>query len=525
MKRNLSILLVVMMVLGLALGCAQTATGSEQTTESTGSETAVSVEGEAAEPANDVLNLTLNTVGNSMDPHNSGLLIDLQVEYQMYEGLLNCDEDAKISGRLAESYTVSEDGTTYSFKLRQDVFFHNGEKMTADDVVWSYNRAMGCAQMATYVAAIDHVEKIDEDTVNIVLKYPYAPFVYYCSMIKILSQKAVEEAGDLYGTIACPAGTGPYMMEEYDPNTKIVLKAFDNYYRGVPQIKTINYYVITDASTALIAFENGDLDLASIPTANWTEIEESGLYTTDVIASTSTIYLALNVGQDGPLGNKLVRQAIQYAIDKESLILIALDGMGVSAEHMNTVGRFDGAVETDWNYEYNPEKAKELLTQAGYPDGVYIGSIESAKYKVVAEALQAQLAQVGITCDLEIGETSTLVVDWRAGNYDMICNIYPVVFTYDFYRKYNDYTIETVFMKYDHNTETDEVYIKEMFDEAAAELDDSKRAALYKELEEYLMDAAAWVPLYNAELPYAWNSDLNAYAYVQYYEVFDWSWK
>lgn len=520
MKRLYSLVSVLLCVIMLLSACttgkvetSSNADASQATNSSNGSSTRTDI------------NLTLSSLGNSMDPHNSGVTIDLQVQEQIYESLVHVDEKSQVTPRLAKSYTVSDDGLVYTFELRDDVFFHNNEKMKASDVVWSMERAMKSSQMATYCGAIEKVEATGDNTVEITLKYAFAPFINYLYMVKIMSEAEVISAGDMFSSKVTHAGTGPYMLTTYEPSTKIVLNAFPNYYRGEAAIKTINYYVITDSSSALIAFQNGEIDFAAIPTANWAEVEASSQYTNELVLSGDIRYLALNVGQKGPLADKRVRQAVQYALDKEAIAIIASDGLGVPADHMIAVGMYDGAVETDWVYEYNIDKCKELLAEAGYPNGVDIGVIETATQRVVAEAIQAQLEAAGIKCEVLVGEAATMVVDWRAGKYDMIVNRFPPAFTYDYYRRYNDYKIGVVFMKYNLNKDCDHEYITATFDKAAATMDKTERDAIYKELEEYLMDIAAWVPLFYPQIPVAWNKNLNAYGYMTYYEVYDWSWK
>lgn len=517
MKKALSLILATVMLLGLIAGCGATTGEPEQAPEVV----------ETSAPSRTDLNLVLGSQGATLDPHNSGQTVDIQVEKQIYDGLVFADEYTNVSGRVAENWTVSDDGKVYTFKLRSGVKFHNGDPVTAQDVVFSYNRAIEAAQMATYVSFIDHVEATDESTVVITLSEPFSAFLLYASMVSIVSEKVINEQGSNFGATAVDAGCGPYALAAYDISTEIKLEAFEDYYLGAPAIKTVTFKVITDTNTALIAFQTGDVDFLSVPAANWAEVSSSGKYNTAEHKANNIRYLALNpANADSPLYNKKVRQAIQYAINKEEIIALATEGLGVEAEHIQQVGSFFGAVETSWNYKYDVEKAKALLAEAGYPDGCNIGTIQcvSATYATAAQVIQEQLKAIGVTCDILQGKASTMLVDWRAGNYDAICNGHGPVFTYDFYRKYNNYTLETCFMKYDKNPEIDEVYVLDMFKKAAAETDENKMNAEYKELEEYLMDASCWIPLWHGVTPFAWDKDLNAVTYSTYFNLYDWSW-
>ena len=534
MKKALSLALAFVMLLGLLSACSVT-TGGDEKKEPQKTETQQTQQSQGdtqqsttpAAPSRTDLNLVLSSQGATLDPHNSGQTVDLQVERQIYEGLVFADEYTNVSPRVAESWTIGADGKTYTFKLRSGVKFHNGDPVTVQDVVFSYNRAIGAAQMATYVSSIDHVEAKDDSTFVIYMKEPFSAFLLYASMVNIVSEKVVTEQGSNFGANAVDAGCGPYKLASYDISTEIKLEAFEDYYLGAPSIKNVSFKVVTDTNTSLIAFQTGDIDFLSVPAANWAEVKASGKYATKEHAANNIRYLALNpINPDSPLYDKRVRQAIQYAINKEEIIALAVEGLGAEAEHIQQVGSFYGAVETSWNYKYDLAKAKDLMKAAGYENGCDIGTIQcvSATYATAAQVIQEQLKAIGVKCEILQGKAATMLVDWRAGNYDAICNGHGPVFTYDFYRKYNNYTLSTCFMKYDRNPEIDEVYVLDMFEKAAAETDETKMNAMYKELEEYLMDASCWIPLWHGVTPFAWDKALNAETYSTYFYLYDWSW-
>lgn len=532
MKKLLSLLLTLIMVVGLCVGCGDkqeetTAVSGESPAASGNAVTTTEAGNPNKEPSRTDLNLVLSSQGATLDPHNSGQTVDIQVEKQIYDGLVAADEQTNVSGRVAESWDVSGDGKTYTFKIRQGITFHNGEALTIDDVVWSWNRALGCAQMNNYVSSVDSVEAKDATTFVMHMKEPCSAFLLYASMVAILDQSTVEAQGESFGATAVDAGCGPYMLTEYDISSKIVLKAYDKYYLGPASIKDVTFNVVTDSASALIALQTGKVDFYTVPAANWEEVKAGGQFETSEYATNNIRYLALNpIHPDSPLYNKKVRQAIAYALNKEEIILMAVEGLGVEAEHIQQVGSYLGAVETSWNYTFDVAKAKQLMTEAGYPNGCDIGVIQcvSATYAAAAQVIQDQLKAIGIKCEILQGKASTMLVDWRAGNYDAICNGHGPVFTYDFYRKYNNYTLETCFMKYDKNPDIDEVYVLDMFVKGSAETDPVKMNAIYKELEEYLMDAATWIPLWHGVTPFAWNKALNPVLYSTYFYLYDWSW-
>lgn len=527
MKKILSLVLVLMIAAACVLSACAPSSGPEEPGVPT--EPGGQKPDETSPPSGKThLNISLEAVGATMDPYNAGLTPDQRVLENFLEGLVHADEKtSEITPRLAKEFAVSEDGLVYTFTLRDDVYFHNGDQLKASDVVFSYGLAREADQMGKYVSEIEDVQAPDDVTVVITLNKPYFPFIYYVDKIKIVGERAVTEMGDSFGAVAGDYGTGPYRLTEYNPSSKITLEAFPDYYRGEASIKTIDFHVIVDQSTALIAFQSGEIDYIEVPVANWDEIEGSGLYTTEITETGHITYLALNMGQDGPLSNKLVRQAIQYAIDKQAVIDIVFNGLAGIADHEIKPGLYSGAQETDFVYEYNPEKAKALLVEAGYADGCDIGDIQAAPeiYQMTAEVIQAQLAEVGIKAGVLKGDLSAMVVDWREGNYDAVCCAYTPAFTYDYARSRIDSRNPVAFLKYDRCEECKHEYIDRLLDEASIETDETKRNALYLELEEHLLEVAGSVPIKYSVRAFAWDKGLNAAPYLNLFQVYNWSWK
>lgn len=531
MKKFLSLLLTVIMVVGLCAGCGdkqdETTAASGESPAASGAVTTTEAVNPNKEPSRTDLNMVLAAQGTTLDPQKSGQIYDIQVEKQIYDPLVYCDEQINTEGRVAESWEVSPDGLTWTFKIRKGIKFHNGDPLTIEDVVFTYERALGEAQMLNYVSTIESVEAQGDDTLILHMNSPHNAFLMYQSMIGILNKSQVEALGDSFGSTNEDAGCGPYQLVSYDISSKIVLKAFEDYYLAPATIKDVTYYVITQAASAVVALQTGQVDFYAVPTSSWEEIKASGQFTCVEYAANSARYLCMNpANPDNPLYDKRVRQAIQYALDKQEILEMAVDGFAFTADHMNQVGSFLGAVETSWKYEQNLDKAKQLLAEAGYANGCNIGTIQVATdgFEKAAQDVQAQLKELGITCNIQRGQSATMLPDWRAGKYDMIINGYAPVFTYDFYAKYNNYELATVFVKYDKNPEVDEKYVTETFAKARAEMDTTKANALYKELEEYLMDAAAWMPLWYGMNTFAFDKNLNPIPFSSYYYLYKWSW-
>lgn len=480
----------------------------------------------AAAPPRDTINLALVGVVSSLDPYATALTVDLEVFHQIYESLYYVDDFSQVHPRIALSHEISPDGRVYTFKIRQDAFFHNGDPVTADDVVFSFQKAMESGVMAPYVGIIEEVKKVGEDSVQMTLQQAYTPFLNNTTNVFIVSKKAYEEAGDKFGSTVTGAGTGPYKVVSFDGNTKVSLEAFDKYYRGVAPIKYANYIVMADVSAGLIAFENGELDFYAIPPANWAEISGSGKYTTKLNPTTHISYILLNPAS-GVLKNQDLRYAIQYAIDREAINAMAYENLADPAYHMMRPDYIFGASEDTFKFTYDPAKAKEYLAKAGYPNGVDIGELQytTANYfPKIAQAFQAQLADVGITCTITGGQTSQLVVGWRAGDFNMLCSGFNAMLDYDYYTRYTSPGVSTSFLKY-QNTDYDADWVLEMYNKGAAELDPAKRQAIYEELENFIAKTACYIPIFYKTLPYAWNKNLNVELDMNWYYLFDWSWK
>lgn len=526
MKRKLTNILCLILAMVMVFSLAACGGGGENKPADEGGKDPVNQPADQTGTTRDTLNLSFLGVVSSLDPSTSAMTIDLELYHQIYESFYYIDDYNQPHSRLALSHTISDDGMTYVFTMREDAYFHNGDQVTAADAVFSFQRAMESGVLAPYVNGIESVEATGDFEVTIKLVQPYTPFLANTANVVIYSKRAFEEAGDNFGSAPSGAGTGPYMVKSYDGNTLVELEAFDKYYRGEAPIKYVNYIIMSDANARLIAFEKGELDFVAVPNANWSEIESSGKYTTTLNPTSHISYMMINPKTDGPLSNQDVRYAFQYAIDRDMINMLAYEGMADPAYHMMHPEYIFGASDDTFKFEYNPEKAKEYLAKAGYPDGVDIGEIQytTANYfPKIAQAVQSQLAAVGIKCEIVGGQTSDLVVGWRAGEFNVMTSGFNAVLDYDFFTRYSSPAISTSFVKFE-GSEYDADWIVEMYNKGAAELDPEKRIEIYTELENYLAATGCYVPFFYKTLPYAWNKDLNVKMDLNYYYLYEWSW-
>jgi len=450
------------------------------------------------------INLTDSQAFTTLDPHFSGLTVNETAFAQIYETLFLVEDDMSLTPLLAESYDVTDDGLTFTFHLRKGVKFHNGDVFTADDVIYTLERVASSPYMYTYVEPMASFKKIDDYTVEIKAKYKFAQFANYMSYLYILNAKHAKKVGDNLGEDPC--GTGPYKFDSQRKNVSMNLVAFEDYWGGVPSIKTLNWKIIEDTSTALIAFESGELDVISVPTANWEAIKAQNKWTAKLYDSIHITYVVVN-HEVPPFNNVLVRRAINHAINREDMVLIAFDGMAKPAFTMANADFIFGATDDVTVYNYDPAKAKALLAQAGYPNGLTIPPIQTigAYFEKVATILQANLEEIGIKTSVEMNELSTYETNITKGNFAIGIMGIILAQDYDMYRLiYATDLIDTLNLARYSNHRVDE-----LFDLGGQTLDRDQRLKYYKELISIVQDDAVYAPVFFRQFPIAHDKNLN----------------
>ncbi|MBE6970460.1 MAG: ABC transporter substrate-binding protein [Ruminococcaceae bacterium] len=548
MKKSIAMLLALVMVFGLC-ACGGTANQEAAKEEPAAAPAApvekAEVELEGTEVAGETddgsvsgrtdLNLAMATVLGTNDIHQNSQINGELLMWNVYEGLFFVTDTGELEPRLAESYEVAEDNKTYTVKLREGVKFHNGEEFTSADVVHSYERVRNYPTHAAIYEYIESVEAVDDYTVTIVATDTVARFMANICKIKIVSktdaEKFGEDAGiDLEHTMA---GTGPYYFTEFKPDSSIKLAAFADYYMGEAAIKEVNYKVMTDASTILAALETGEVDFASTTTANIPVIEANESLQAICNPSTHNSYIKFDWMENEALSNKLVRQAICYALNKEEIMYGCYDGYGDIAENFAREGLIFGATTEDVTvYDYNPEKAKELLAEAGYADGVDIGTLWACGqlyFGQGAQIMEQQLAAVGITVKCELLEQKTVEGAIFRGEADWDMAFHGGAMTVDSDAFY-DWMFNPVAGTYVGKGSGGQLFdinprLVELGEAAKVELDAEKRAELYKEFWQIAQDEAYVISIFHRYNAYGANKLLNVKLYTTYYYLYDWSWQ
>lgn len=530
MKKILALLLAVMMTVSTLAACGANNEDGGGSDVNSGNNTAAPDGGNAsssggnAAGAKDSVALCVEGAISTIDPYETLAYTSWYVFNNVYETLIINDDDGVTQPCLATSWVPSEDGLTYTFTLVDGAKFHDGSAFTAEDAAYSLTEAKKHAAMSIYTNMIESAEAADDTTLTVTLNRPYASFVSLMSEIPMVSKEYYPSSDN--STTAL--GTGPYMIESYDGNNEVVLTAFAGYRLGEPAIKTVNMKVISDASTAVVALESGDLDFLTLYNMSaYAGLAANDNFETQLCATLHTAYQSLNL-EVAPLDNKLLRQALSYAIDYENVILVAYEGLAVRAYALMGENAF-GADFTDMvKYEYDPEKAADLLAQAGFAGGLNFSDygiqysyIPGGYHEKIAQCIQQNWAEIGVTVELVANEN--VDSDVPAGNFQIAT-------------EGGTYTSDMAFMAAMYATSGigsnnysrySNPRVDELFELADATTDSAERAAYYKEICEITAEDALCIPIQHKQIPYIWYKDLNAVVHLSSahpWYVYEWSW-
>ena len=544
MKRIVSLLLALIMVFALVACGGKTETKTDDTgKKDTSSDVTTNVDAAKVELDNTVktgkthLNIALSSAPATADPHGNSQDNSQQLYNWLYDGLVFGDGEANIVPRIATDWTMSEDGKTYTFNLRNDVKFHDGSDMTVEDVLFSIEHAMSMSYLKNYTSSIESAEQTGDWQIAIHLKESDNSFLYNLYVVKIISKAIVEKEGDTFGSQVTLAGTGPYMLESYDPNTLIKLKKNPYYFGECGNIETVNVNIITNNSTRVTALQTGELDFIQVPSSDWTTIVESGKFNTELQESStlSTIIITM-YDKNYPQYDIRVREAMKYAIDRKALIAAGAAGMGspayVNCNPKYVIGSDDSAFLG--TYEYDVEKAKSLLKDAGYENGCDVGIFLVPKKNdnvTVAEIIQQMWEQVGIHCTIEQQDSTTAGTmskgtdngdgTWSAYQGVYITNSNYVHHMATMRRAITSNNIKTAVAKYIGHYDEIDTY----FEKAQAATSDAERDEYYEKCNEFLVNMCVNCPLYYLNRGYAWAQGLNVDLSNPYYLfIQDWSW-
>jgi peptide/nickel transport system substrate-binding protein len=463
----------------------------------------------AAVPANaqKVLNVGMAAADlGSLDPHRTATTPDKAIIGWMFNGLVRFKPGTmnpdQIEPDLAQSWDTSPDQLTWTFHLRKGVQCNNGYgELTADDVAFSLKRASDpkISSFSSDYADVASIDALDPATVKITFKRRPPSVLGLLTNYQggnIVCKKAVEKLGDDYRTKA--VGTGPFAIEEYTPNQSITLVANKNYFRGAPKIDRIVYRYIQSDATRDLAYTSGEIDLIyGRQDQVWAERMKSLPHTVvDVFGPGELSDMNLNITKK-PLDDLRVRQAIAYAINRAELV--KFKGALTAREPVSIVPHdYLGTDENAPLYPYDPAKAKQLLADAGYPNGLKISIIQTQLPSMLntMQIVQAQLKKVGIDLQLDVVDHPTFHAQIRKDLSPIVMYAaarLPVADVYltQFYHSRSIVGTPTAVTNFSHCSLADQD-----IDAARATTDPAKQKALWKDAQDKLVKEVCAVPLY-----------------------------
>ena len=349
------------------------------------------------------------TVAITQDPENLNPVVGgsfgaLSLEFNLFDQLAEINTDGSVGPRAASDWSSNDDFTVWDFTLRDDILFHDGSSMTAQDVVFSFEEVLADPESnrQLWLTDMTSVEAIDDTHVRFTLSTPFSEWPRQTTLISIVPQAAYEELGS-DGFNEAPVGSGPFSFVSWQRGQSVVTAGFDDYFGGAPALDTVTWIPVSSDDARVTGVQSGTVDIASIPTAQIPAVEGTGSAEVRDIPSHQVVYLGFNT-ESGPLADVALRRAVSYAIDREAITSTIFDGLARPNSQLvaPTVVGFSGTLEP---VEYDPAAAETALAEAGYSgepitfqyalDGVIPLGAE------LAQAIAGQLEAVGITVKLE----------------------------------------------------------------------------------------------------------------------------
>ena len=467
-----------------ACGGSKTAEGtSEAAGESSEAETSNTLsEGTPVPGGSVVYGMTQDLA--SLDPHVDTDAGTRDVVFNLYEGLVKPTSDGGFIPAVASDYIISDDAKTYTFTLRDGITFHDGTPVTIEDVKYSIDRyAEIQGESSAFSSLVDSVEVQDDKTLVVNLKESYSEFLPMMT-IAIIPQSNEDPAGN-------PIGTGPFKYVSYTPGQNLELEKYDGYWQeGVPILDSVEFKFIADVDTAFVELQAGTIDILKYLTS--AQAETLGDDYNIVQGSMNLVHaMYLNSAYE-PLSKTEVRQALCYAVDRDAINNFIFGGKShIIGSHMIPAMSKYYEPEAETVYSYDPEKAKELLADAGYADGFDLEITVPSSYSQHVDSAQIiadELSQVGINVTLNQVEWSTWLQDvYKGGNFQAtVIGFDGTLAPSDWLKKYVTDDAKN-FMHYS-NTEYDDV-----FNTAYTTVDDDVKVENYKKAQMILAEDAAAV--------------------------------
>lgn len=449
---------------------------------------------------------------DSLDPHEAVAAGTKEILFNIYEGLLKPDETGNIVPAIASEYTVSDDGLTYSFKLREGVKFHNGNEVTAEDVKYSIEKSAGMTGKESLIAAFSNIREVKipfDNQVDIVLSEPDIDFPAY-----VANTNASIIPKDNENPATNPVGTGPYMYVSRSPQENIILKKFDGYWGEPANIEDITLKIIPNADSIVMNLNGGSCDMfARLTTTQTQQLSDKFNVLEGEMNLVQAVYLNHAVK---PFDNVDVCRALSYAVDVQNILDLTSDGKGFPVGSSMFPAFKKYYVDLSDTYPTDIDKAKELLASAGYPDGFSFSITVPSNYQPHIEAAQVvsqQLKKIGVDARIELVEWNTWLSDVYSGRkYEatligvdassLTAGAMLDRFVSDAANNFTNYS----------NTSYDLLYEK-----VYSATNDAERTEIYKELQKNLADNAANIYIQDMAEFVALSNEYEGYVFYPMY--------
>ncbi|RNA68071.1 glutathione ABC transporter substrate-binding protein [Alteribacter keqinensis] len=478
-------------------------------------------EAEGEEGGNLVIALGADIV--ALDPHGSNDVPSSNVQTNIYETLLTQSEDMELEPLLATDWEAVEDDL-WEFELREDVTFHDGSEFNAEVVKANFDRVLDpevASPRQFLFEMIEEVIIVDDYTVQFKTEYPFAPLPSHLAHTggSMISKDAIDadyeamEDGESPGSVlnSEPAGTGFFKFESRDTGNEVVLAKNEDYWGENAKVDQVTFRVISEPSTRVGNLETGDIHISyPVEPNNKSRVEAMDIADVYEQRSLSTAYVGFNNDKE-PFDDPKVRQALTMAIDKSAIIDGILEGNATEAiaPINDQVFGFSDSVD---ELGYDPERAKELLAEAGYEDGfeTTIWTNESAEREDIAIIVQDQLSEIGVDVSIEVLEWGAYLDNTANGQHDMFILGWVTV-TGD-----ADYGMFPLFHSSQkgaagNRTFTDNAELDDVLDQARRETDDATREDLYEQALEILVEDAPMLSLYHTTYLVGVNKDVQGF--------------
>ncbi|WP_026581775.1 glutathione ABC transporter substrate-binding protein [Bacillus sp. J33] len=503
-KRRIGTLILVMMMAVLYTGCSTNQDVSSS--KNTGSKTSDSGGTLVIARLSDAENLDhhfMSTINAASVTHN-----------KIYEGLVGRDKNAEIKPLLAERWEQLDD-TTWEFKLREDVTFHDGTAFNADAVKATFDRLLDpevASPRAVVFKMVEEVKAVDEFTVQFKLSEPFAPLLSILASHEggIIAPKTIEKYGKKI--IQEPVGTGPFVFESWTPGKEIVFNKNEKYWGAEPKLDKVLFKVVPEETTRISMLETGEAHIAEPLSVTMMDTVENSrnaqIYRSEGFG---TEYIGFNV-EKAPFDDARVRKAIGHAVEMDSILDGVFNNIGKKSNSLLGPKVF-GYHESLEAYEYNLNEAKRLLAEAGYAEGfeATLKTMDKKEWINMAEVLQSQLKGIGIKLDIQVfeygtfveqvnrGDSEIFILSWRNATGDADYNQYNL-----FHSSSHGAAGNTFFYS---NEEVDK-----LIEAARAEKDSNKRTELYAKAQEIEMEESVYIPVRVIENMAAISKDVKGFS-------------